>query len=375
MWIEIVGAPKLLWLKEEDCFYRDGQPCVKETLLRRDPEFAAPPEWLMAPAGSQLRHSIHLMGLMECRSMQAKTEEVLAFYRDRVTDAGLTVSDSLQVIGPSGYTAHLSRRGPGFYAVSDTYHLGIEILEHKSMSFWTIQHHAKHPRPEPDPSRRFPAYKRNAKTRKVATDSEPGVYALKFDDYKLQFISMTPERIELIHEASGEQYFAATQALLDARPIVQKQEHPSRLRTAWTSLPEWVQFDLDPSSQGEIYSNRNENGIEIWSATTSTFFDGCWRCLFKFCLEWLDNQGFDRTGITRPEHSYYVTILQGGASLNLHVQHESGDTVDLTSLNTLGHMSLDIRYKPKPGTAILPGTIGKSSRQQAALLRHSFKHE
>jgi hypothetical protein len=163
--------------------------------------------------------------------------------------------------------------------------------------------------------------------------------------------------------------------LLEAKPVLPKRERPKELRINWSSLPEWAQFDLDPSSQGNVSLHQDEDGTEIWSAGTSTLFDGCWRCLFQFCLDWLDSHKFDGSGVERPERSYYVTILQGGASLGLKFQDECGGSGSLTSLNTLGHMNLRISYEAARGTTKPPETIRNSSLLQTAILRHSFKHD
>jgi hypothetical protein len=375
MWIEIVGGPKPLWLNEDDCLDKDGDSCSNIMRFPPDTELAQPPTWFKAPEGSQLRHSINWMTHMECRSMRSPMGEILAFYRDVVTRAGLTVSDTLKSTGSMGCTAHLGRRGPGFYAVSDDYSFGIEILEHAGVSFWTIQHRAKVPQPEqPIALPKLPAYRNDVETLRIPMEDEPGAYRIEHSDYKLNFVSMTQERIELVHKASGEEHWASSHALLDAKPAIPNRERPKSLRINWPSLPEWVQFDLDPSSQGSISPYQDEDGTEIWGADTSTLFDGCWRCLFHFCLDWLDNQGFDGTGVERPEHSYYLTILQGGASLNLKFRHERGDSGSLTCLNTLGHMNLRISYEPVRGTTKPPEAIRDSSLLQTAVLRHSFKH-
>jgi hypothetical protein len=376
MWIEIIGGPKPLWLKEDDCFDKDGNSCSGTVDADWNPKPTPTPEWLTAPENSHIRRSIDFGSRMESRSMQATMDEVLGFYEDRVTRAGLTVTPTLKVAGPSGSTAHFPRAGSGFYAVSDDYHFGIDIWKHAGTSFWTIQHHAKSPRitqfKEPP---KLPAYREDLELRRIPHKTKPGAYYLESGDYKLQFVGATTDRVDLTHEDSGEKYWAHKSALFDAKPLIPRRDPPKEELISWSSLPEWVQFDLDPESKGSMYVNLDEEGREVWRASTTVRFDGCWRCLFEFCLDFLDSHGFDPTGIEHPDHSYFVTILQGGASLALHAQHENGDGIGLTSLNTLGHMTLHINYEPVRG-AYKPNAIsGEDARHHSAKLRRSFKHE
>jgi hypothetical protein len=376
MWIEIIGGPKPLWLKEDDCFDKDGNSCSDTVYADWNPQPTPTPEWLTAPEGSHIRRSVVFGSHMECRSMQATMDEVLGFYEDRVTRAGLTVSPTLQVTSQRGYTAHYPRKGPGFYAESENYHFGIDTWEHAGTAFWTIQHHHKSPR-----ITRFKelpklrAYRNDVESRRIPHKTKPGAYYLEPGDYKLQFVNVTTARVELTHEGSGDKYWAPTSALFDAKPPIPRRDPPKEESIAWSSLPEWVQFDLDPESDGTVRVNLDEEEREVWRASTTVRFDGCWRCLFEFCLDFLDSHGFDRTGIEHPERSYFVIILQGGACLELHAQHENGDRIGLTSLNTLGHMTLHINYEPVQGTRKPDPILGNHSGHHSAKLRRSFKHE
>jgi len=378
MWIEIIGGPKPLWLKEADCFDKDGNSCsTSRKLPPWSPQPIPLPDWFAAPEGSNLRDSFDWgfpgMSREEARSMRGTADQVVKFYENCVRAGGLTIKDSI-VVESDGRTAHYPRKlGPGFDAESADYHFGIDLWEHSDTTFWTIQHHAKiplFPRPKP------PAYRSDKVGRWVPDEQIPKALRYESEDYKLSYIEISVGRITLRHEASGEQYSAATSSLLETRPP--RPEHkppPKSERIRWSNLPLWAQFELKPDSVGHLFDEADSNHRPRWGASTGFTFRGCTRCMFQHCLDTLNGLGFDPVGRSRPDHTYFIKILQGGAYLDLCARSESGDEVRINVLNTLGHISHSIRYTARPGTPKPPTLQNDDLESRESRLRRSFIHK
>jgi hypothetical protein len=257
--------------------------------------------------------------------MAASIDHILNFYEDCARAGGLTTMPSLQMKAQVG-VAHLPRFGPGFYADGENYHFGIDAYEHNGITFWTIQHYAK-----------------------VSTAPRP-----PRAPFKLRLVSVDDYLAILLDESSGDKYSAPIDALLDSRPVSPEQPRPEENTIAWASLPEWVQFAVKPDSRGKLRGSLSGDHQSDWSANRRGWFKGSPQVMFASCLLWLDERGFDGTGEQKPDRSYYVSILQGGASLNLHARSDTGDRADLTVLNTHGHMSINLNYTPERGAPIPP---------------------
>jgi hypothetical protein len=79
------------------------------------------------------------------------------------------------------------------------------------------------------------------------------------------------------------------------------------------------------------------------------------RLVFESCLDRLDAHGFDPSGVQQPDRAYFVSLLQWGHSMNVHIQSEAGDHAAVTVLNTLGLLTVSATYSPPLGASPPPG--------------------
>ena len=314
MWIELSDGAKTQWVLDENCLNDQGVACSFGWELT--PSQA--PEWLKAPERSILREMMNWGSCLESRSMCSTIPMILEFYRECVQAGGLKITATAQVKVPSGMAP--PRRGPGVNAESNEYWLSIDAFEYAGTVFWTIQHGA---RVSPSPRPHRPS--------------------------KLLIVGVTGDRVSLLDEDSGEKYSALPSALKDSRPKPANTSFVPQ-QILWGSLPDWLQFRATEESIGELRGYHNTKIEEMWWANRCSRFASDPQQVFVSALEWLDERGFDRTGERTPDRSYFVSILQGGASLNLKARSEVGDSASLTVLDTLGHMSINMNYHPPNGT-------------------------
>jgi hypothetical protein len=309
MWIEVRGGPGALWVQSDECRLPNGELAfVNET-------WPAPPlpDWFGAPADSALRESSDMRGmgwpLIEHRSMKANAGQVLTFYKASAERGGLARTEKW----PAG------RAGPGYSAENGEYAFNLDVYEHRDLAFWTIQL----------------SYK-NRKRHQFA--SPP-----------LLFVGRDDERVTLRHERIGQEYWAPVATARDSEPPTAEREMLREEPLTWSLLPTWVQFGIDNGTEGNAVRNRGQNGAEEWSASIHQRFEGDPQVMFEACLNSLDAHGFDAGGTERPDHTYFISILQGGHSQNAHIRSKEGDRAIVTALNTLGHLMLFIRYSPAQG--------------------------
>jgi hypothetical protein len=166
----------------------------------------------------------------------------------------------------------------------------------------------------------------------------------------LQLLERSGDQAILQNADTGEEYVAPASALtkFDEEEFIERHSRARETESiVWTSLPEWVQFAFEIDDRGEVHRRSGAQGREVWDASVTLHLDdGDHRGVFAACLNSLDACGFDATGIERPDHSYRVSILQWGYSLNAHVRSYAGESGSLTVLNTLGHLSAFLRYSP-----------------------------
>jgi hypothetical protein len=122
--------------------------------------------------------------------------------------------------------------------------------------------------------------------------------------------------------------------------------HPRKEAILWSSLPDWAQFAIAPSSYGEAFFIRHEDGTERWNAMISASVHAPLESLLASSLDGLDALGFDCSGYVNPDRSYYVSIFQWGHSREIHLRADGGASASVTVLNTLGNLSLFVRYSP-----------------------------
>lgn len=310
MFIEVFDGSKSRWLS--DRFFTEAP-------LGQEDEAFALPHWFEPPQGSIVRRvdDYRSAGFsrMEVWSFQGSALSVLEHYQVRAQSAGIKTMPSLKREVQPGVVVNYPRFGPGFYGESEEFRFGIDAFEHESYTFWTIQLHTKRfVRPTQSPS-------------------------------KLKLVGFVSDRVHLLDEDTGKEYLAPASALLDHQPGTQQQPD-IRQEILWGDLPAWVQFGEDERGKGELRGCSGGDREGEWWATRDVRFKGNPREKFAFFLKWLDERGFDRTGQNKSDRSYFVSILQGGASLNLKVQSDSGDRAMLTVLNTLGFLTVRINYIP-----------------------------
>ncbi len=238
--------------------------------------------------------------------MRATTRQILAFYGDLIERGQLA-----RTKGP-----HVVRLAPGFSAEDANYFFELDVYEHKDLAHWTIQLAPK------------------VRQHKAAIPAT------------LELVSRNDERCTLRHPATTDEYWAPAASVRDSEPPDLTRESCRSEPLMWSSLPGWCQFGLDSGRFGEVHRCTGKNGADEWSASISTPLVGDPRMLFAHCLDRLDDQGFDGSGIQRPDRSYSVSILQWGYSLNAFIQSEAGDQASATVLNTLGRVVLFLRYSP-----------------------------
>jgi hypothetical protein len=185
----------------------------------------------------------------------------------------------------------VGRAAAGFLAGNDEYHFSIDGLEYNGLCFWTIQLGRRNP---------------------------PRVPPASMDDED------TP-----------------------AAPVVYQQ--PRKESIEWARLPDWVQFGIPRGKEGELYVDTEEDGRQCRAWVRCEVPDDSPRALLERCLRRLDEYGFDASGVVRPEHSYYLSVLQWGHSVTIRVASEAGEQAMVCVLNTLGYLSLMVDYRgPNP---------------------------
>jgi hypothetical protein len=291
MWIEITGGPRSLWVRSDECRLADGDLAF----VNKPGPPPALPEWLEAPVDSRLRASDSVLGfpLMECRSMRAKASQILAFYRGCIQRGRLALTE-----------------GQGLSAENDEYTFGLDIYEHNDLAFWTIQLCSK------------------VRQRRAVLASD------------MLLVARNDERLTLRNQYTAEEYWAPVTAVRDSEPPDARPEPARSEPILWSSLPGWIQFDMDGGNKGE------KHGVEQWNATIKVPLNNDPTSAFARCLDSLDAHGFDGSGTQQPDRSYFVSVLQRGHSLNAHIRSETGDRATATVLNTLGHVTLFLRYSP-----------------------------
>jgi len=246
--------------------------------------------------------------LIEYRSMQGSVDQVLAFYGGMIERAGLAITESLPLGG-----------WPGIYAENAEYFLGIEIYEHKDLVFWTVQLSSTRQRRQKVLHSRF-----------------------------FLLLGRNDERVTLRHESKDEEYWAPVDAVRDSEPP--DVERPRIEPITWSLLPAWIQFGTESGRQGKAVRYQGESGAEEWNSHIDRPFEGNAQAMFESCLDNLDSRGFDASGTKRPDRSYFVSLC--GVQLTAHIQSEAGDRASVTVVNTLGYLTLFIRYSPSQGVPL-----------------------
>ena len=329
MYIEVRGGSKPLWVYEFGCFLPDGEMAFS---YYKHPELPQP-SWLRVPEGSQLREPCSSKNperpIFESRSMRGNAENILAFYQDCTDCGGLNGIES-PVADHALKMTQLSRIEPGFYAESAEYYFSLEIFQHKEIVFWTVEHGQKLP----------PSFRSKKEPKYLLYGGEES------------------SRVTLRNPDSGDEYWAPAKALTDSRPkfilgAKRERERERQVPILWSLLPSWMQFDLPPETEGTAVPIMI---TKHWAAGISCMkFAGSAHDKLETCLNYLDQNGFDGTGIEQPDRSYFLTCIEGGRHMTAQIKTERGESGCITVVSTLDTPLLYLHYSA-PGTDI-PGNI------------------
>lgn len=340
---------KSRWVKQSRCRFPDGSPAFDE---EPDSEHVQRPEWLLAPQESILRDAKNWRTWFEVRSSERSAQNVQEFYEQLAIANGLTIQrrSSLRRSQCEGGLLHRIR---SLNAASEAERFSLDIFGYRGTAFWTIQSSTVHP-----------------KTSKIEIVPDHLIDAGEIDG-----------RIRLRHPDTGQELWVSVEdSVYTDPPQPLHRELPEIRAFDWALLPAWAQFTLEPGGRGGLRVYKDSDGHDAWDATASATYNGCHVCMLEACIDSLEFWDFDPTGLKRPLQSYYVSSLQSSASLNLHIRSETGDGGSVTSLNTLGHLSMQVRYeagKGMPPPETMAGSphplksataqIGRRSRQDRHL--------
>jgi hypothetical protein len=331
MYIEVRGGSKPLWVYEFGCFLPDGEMAFS---YHKHPELPQP-GWLRVPEGSQLREPAGSTKnperpIFESRSMRGNAESILAFYQDCTDCGGLDCIENTDV-DRARKKIQISRVEPGFYAESSEYFFVLDIFQHKEIVFWTVEY-----------GRKLPHSFRSKKEPKY-----------------LLYGGEASGRVTLRNPDSGDEYWASAKVLTDSKPkfilgAKREREQERQVPILWSLLPSWMQFDLPPETEGTavqiMITKRWAVGISCMK------FAGSAHDKLQTCLNYLDQNGFDGTGIEQPDRSYFLTCFEGGRHMTAQIKTERGESGSITVVSTLDTPLLYLHYS-SPGTDIAGNSL------------------
>jgi hypothetical protein len=305
MWIEVRDAPKPLWVDTDECRLPDGELAF----AYENPQRPAIPTWFAAPPASLLRGSSDKVWAwydrQEHRSLRCDVREVVAFYEESTAQGGLTKEQ---------YTR--SRAGAGFSADNrkKTW-FNLDLYQHRDIAFWTAEFGIQVCEPK---------------------QRQPLTLLLK---------NAEEQRVVLKHpETSGEYWVPAT-SVRDSHPHADVRQES----VSWSSLPSWLQFDIEPGSNGNACYVRHADGVEESDITISTPLGTNGDMRFESCLKSMDDHGFDPSGALRPSHSYYVSLAVSGTYRYAHIRSDSGEKALVGVHKNSWEPVFFVRYYPAHG--------------------------
>lgn len=331
MYIEVRGGSTPLWVYEFGCYLPDGEMAFS---YDKRPELPKP-SWLRVPEGSQLREPAGTSKnperpIFESRSMRGDAACVMAFYQD-CTDCGGLERVENPVVNHALKMTQLSRIEPGFYAENSECYFSLEIFQHKEIVFWTAEHGVKLP----------PSFRSKKEPKYLLYSGEEN------------------GRITLRNPDSGDEYWAPAKAMTDSKPrfilcAKREREREKQVPILWSLLPSWMQFDLPPECEGTAVPIMT---TKHWAAGISRMkFEGSAHDKLQTCLNYLDQHGFDGTGIEQPGRSYFLTCFERGRHMTAQIKTERGESGGITVVSTLDTPLLYLHYS-SPGTDIPGNTL------------------
>jgi hypothetical protein len=326
MHIEVRGGLKPLWVYEFGFYLSDGEMAFSYS---KHPELPQP-SWLRVPEGSQLREPAGTTKnperlIFECRSMRGDAESILAFYQDCTECGGLNRIENADV-DRALKKIWISRIEPGFYAESSECYFILDIFQHKEIVFWTVEYGRKLP----------PSFRSKKEPKYLLYSGEEN------------------GRVTLRNPDSGDEYWAPEEAITDSKPkfilgAKREREREKQVPILWSLLPAWMQFELPPGTMGTATPIPT---LSRWAASISCMkFEDSPHDKLAACLNYLDQQGFDGTGIEQPDRSYFLTCFEGGRHMDVNIKTESDDRGSIHVISTKFPPSLYLHYSA-PGTEL-----------------------
>jgi hypothetical protein len=312
-WLKVDTGQGIRWVDEDECRLRDGRLAFITHIVPVRPV----PDWFVPPENAVIRLWNNPPGLSPYSNLQVCSaittpEDVLEYYAKVVQRAGLVLDSEQPRVG---------RATPGFQARSDEIRFSIDAIQYRNVVYWTIQ---------------------------IGAMAEVPIV---IRSGALKLVEQDGERLTLQVIETGEQCWAPATALADVEPVQIKNELPRAEPITWSTLPEWLQFGIPADSKGVLRTHAPPS-LDEWEASIDVPLKIDWREALASCLADLDSHGFDATAIQRPNRNYYLIALQWGHSIGAHIVND-GETASVTFLNTLGYMSLHVRYE-HPRSARLP---------------------
>ena len=160
----------------------------------------------------------------------------------------------------------------------------------------------------------------------------------------LLFKKADEQRVVLKHPKTTEEYWVPVTSLRDSRPHADARQES----VLWSSLPSWLQFDVERGRSGSACYVRQEDGLEESHITIVTPLGSKGDMRFESCLKSLDDHGFDASGVLRPSHSYYVSLAVNGNYRYAHICSDSGEKALAEVHNNSSEPVLFVRYYPVP---------------------------
>jgi len=114
----------------------------------------------------------------------------------------------------------------------------------------------------------------------------------------------------------------------------------------WSSLPAWLQLDIENGRSGNASYVRDEDGTDYRDITIVTPLGASGDVRFELCLKSLDDHGFDPSAVLRPSHSYYASLAVNGTYRYVHICADSGEKAVVGIHNNSWDPILFVRYIP-----------------------------
>jgi hypothetical protein len=302
MWIEVRDAPKPLWIDTDECRLPDGELAFAYENLQKP----AIPTWFAAPPASTLRGSSEELWAwydrQEHRSLRGTVREVLTFYEASIAQGGLAKEEYTRSRAGAGFSA--DNRKKAFF--------NLDLCQHRDVVFWTVEFGVQICEPK---------------------QQQP---------LSLLFKNADEQRVVLKHPKTSEEYWIPSTSLRDSRP------HPDVRHESvlWSSLPSWLQFDIESGQSGNACYVRHEDGVEESDITVVTPLGSNGDMRFESCLNSLDDHGFDGSGLERPSHCYHVSLAVNGRYRYAHISSESGERALVGLHSNPDEPILFVRYYP-----------------------------